>query len=229
MEDEDGLDPYIEPCIVMERMSYNLSQLQNTPLLNSIESKRRILGDVAEGIEHLHTRGIVHRDIKLENVLVRVVAGNIVGRAKVSDFGVSRNAKETDLVTHTTREYTRPTGTSLYMPPEAFNSSPHDGSMPARDIWSLGVLMCEVLEPGFLASIVRDHPQGIHVITGSGQFAIEVAEKAQTLSCDRDLRDLAVSCLSLNPEMRPRIANVAEQLTDPNNMDRMDVSIHLPS
>jgi len=57
----------IEPCIVMERMSHTLREVQEENLLRSLASKRRILCDIAAGIEHLHSRKIVHRDIKPEN------------------------------------------------------------------------------------------------------------------------------------------------------------------
>jgi len=53
----------IEAYIVMERMTCNLIQLQDIGLLESIETKRRVLRDIAAGIAHLHRCGIVHRDI----------------------------------------------------------------------------------------------------------------------------------------------------------------------
>jgi len=207
-EDEDE----IEACIVMERMTYNLVHLQEKQLLNCTESKRRILGDVAVGIAHLHAIGIVHRDIKPENVLVNAEGDVIIGRAKVCDFGVSRKVEESDFMTDSMQKNTRPTGTSLYMPPEAFSRSAQDATKPARDIWSFGVLMCEVLDPTFLENLEYDHPEEADVITRSGKFARKVAESAGKMTCDEELKQLAVSCLSLDPTLRPRIADVREKL-----------------
>lgn len=102
----------IEPWIVMERLTCNLLDVLGKPLLESQETKRRILGDVAEGIAHLHSHSIIHRDIKPENVLMRVIDGKVIGRAKICDFGASRTR------TATRGLYTRPIGTTLYMPPE---------------------------------------------------------------------------------------------------------------
>lgn len=52
-------------------------------LLEPLEPKRRIFSDVAEGVENLHRSRIVGRVIKPENVLMRLVDGQIIGRAKV--------------------------------------------------------------------------------------------------------------------------------------------------
>lgn len=94
--DEDGP----QSCFnIMELMTCNLYHVQYKQLLESHEMKRRILGDVAEGVARLHNQGIVHRDLKPQNVLMRLVDGQIFGRAKICDFGISRNAQPTPTVT----------------------------------------------------------------------------------------------------------------------------------
>ena len=205
-EVEDG-DEVIEPIIVMELMTHNLRDVLNKGLVNSLVSKHRVLTDIAAGIEHLHNCGIVHRDVKPENVLLRVVDGAIVGIIKVCDFGISRKAHATDLMTHNTQVFTKPTGSSHYMPPEAFNNSVRDSSKRARDIWSFGVLICEVVDPHFLSNLVHAQPN----VSGT-DFGKKVAESASTISCNESLRDLALSCLSLDPELRPTIAAVVNKL-----------------
>jgi len=99
--------------------------------------------------------------------------------------------------------------------PEAFSKSAQQGSKRARDIWSFGVLICEVLIPNFLLNIVNRHPEGVHAITGSGQFANEIAETVRIISWEGDLRDCAVSCLSLEPKDRPTIDDVLDKLREP--------------
>lgn len=64
-EDDDDEGDETEAFIVMERMSCNLRQAPRKKLLSSSASKRRVLSDIAAGIEHLHSLRIVHRDIKL--------------------------------------------------------------------------------------------------------------------------------------------------------------------
>lgn len=51
-------DEAIEPWIIMERMTHNLRHVLDEKMLTSLESKRRVLGDIVEGIAHLHSRGM---------------------------------------------------------------------------------------------------------------------------------------------------------------------------
>lgn len=92
----------------------------------------RIAGQVAEGLAAAHQAGIVHRDVKPQNILI-----DRDGHAKVSDFGIA-----------TGPDWTRVTragsiiGSARYMSPEQIRSKPVDGR---SDIYSLGVVMYEML------------------------------------------------------------------------------------
>jgi len=117
----------LQPYIVMERMSHNLRQAIEEKLLETLEVKLCILLDILAGIAHIRSLSIQHRDIKPEKVLVRVVDGKIVGRAKVFDF--CEKAQTTKILDEKHQTY--------------------------EEI--VNVLMCEVLYPDFLTNLAREH------------------------------------------------------------------------
>ena len=101
-----------------------------------------LYSDLRSALTYLHGEGVVHRDIKLENVLV-----NAQGRAVLSDFGVSRIVKP-DLrrylaVTTTFAEESAPImGSAGYLSPELKSGA---AAAPADDAWALGVLIFRLL------------------------------------------------------------------------------------
>ena len=91
-----------------------------------------IAARVAEALQTAHGRGIVHRDIKPQNVLLTAS-----GEAKVADFGIARAASS-----KTVTETNLILGTSAYMSPEQAMGEPVG---PASDLYSLGVVLYEML------------------------------------------------------------------------------------
>ncbi|MFD5469625.1 protein kinase [Streptomyces sp. NPDC127105] len=88
-----------------------------------------ILADVAEGLRTLHERGIVHRDVYQENVLVRD------GHGLITDLGASRRVD--------TPRGPAKRGPEVHWPPEY--STSYDRATPASDVFSLGVLVYRFL------------------------------------------------------------------------------------
>jgi hypothetical protein len=101
-----------------------------------LNKRLKILKGIVSAMVYLHSRGVIHRDIKAENVLLDSALV-----PKLTDFGVSRFCKESD-ETKTVR-----VGTSQYMAPEICRG---DGRYSNKcDVFSFGILMFEILTSNF--------------------------------------------------------------------------------
>jgi serine/threonine-protein kinase len=93
----------------------------------SADEVMRVTQEVAWALEHAHQRGVIHRDIKPDNILLERESG----RAMVTDFGIARMVQASDTpVSGATR------GTPQYMSPEQAVGGPVDAR---SDLYSLGV------------------------------------------------------------------------------------------
>jgi serine/threonine-protein kinase len=89
--------------------------------------------DVADGLAFAHDHGLVHRDVKPQNVLL-----SREGEVKVTDFGIARSLHMDHGVTQTGTVL----GTGEYLAPEQASGKPVS---PATDVYSLGVVLWELL------------------------------------------------------------------------------------
>jgi class 3 adenylate cyclase/tetratricopeptide (TPR) repeat protein len=87
-----------------------------------------ILGDIAAGLAHAHSRNIIHRDLKPSNVFILPD-----GQVKLLDFGLARFASSL----HLPQE-----GTPAFMAPEQWRGQPQD---MRTDIWAAGLLLYQML------------------------------------------------------------------------------------
>ena len=109
----------------------NLKELTARGPLDSAEAIRLTL-QVARALSFAHERGLVHRDVKPQNVLL-----NDDGQAKVADFGIARS-----LDVHGVTQTGTVLGTSDYIAPEQARGQKVD---PKTDIYSLGAVLYELL------------------------------------------------------------------------------------
>jgi len=135
----------------------------------------RIVGDVADALGAIHAKGIIHRDLSPENILIEDESG----RVKVVDFGVAHVEGS---------ELTRPSqgnviGRLGYMAPE--QARPGEPLTPASDQWALAAIVYEAL-----AGFVPLHESAdADSFTQSAQ--IRLADRLQSGERPRPLRDLA--------------------------------------
>lgn len=122
---------------------------------------------IVDGLLYLHAQNIIHRDMKLPNLLVTAEK-----RVKIADFGLA-----TQLKTATERHMTM-CGTPNYMPPEVAARNSH--GLPA-DVWSLGIMMYTLLvgRPPFDTDAVALTLQ--KVITSELMIPIDISYEAKDL------------------------------------------------
>jgi WD40 repeat protein len=165
-----------------------------------------IIAGVADGVEHAHRRGILHRDLKPGNVLLQAARPDTGSRSdfaladadpdlpfpKVTDFGL---AKFTNAGSDLTRSGAV-IGTPLYMAPEQAQGRA-DAVGPAADIYSLGVMLYELLtgRPPFAGGSDLD------VFT---RLVNDLPARPRALRRDvpRDLEAIVLRCLEKRPEAR---------------------------
>eukprot|EP01064_Diplonema_japonicum_P033206 TRINITY_DN6496_c0_g1_i1.p1 TRINITY_DN6496_c0_g1~~TRINITY_DN6496_c0_g1_i1.p1 ORF type:complete len:463 (+),score=65.54 TRINITY_DN6496_c0_g1_i1:28-1389(+) len=101
-------------------------KLDKSPLPD--KKLKRLLADVAGGLQYLHAQGVLHKDLKPDNLLE-----SSDGRIKIADFGVSSFIHHQEL---------RGNGTPAFSPPEALGTSTDVKIDPfAVDVWALGVTL----------------------------------------------------------------------------------------
>lgn len=98
----------------------------------SVDGAIYIIGQVASALDYAHQRGLVHRDIKPQNILV-----DREGNAKVVDFGIAKGVRDTSLTDAGTGM-----GTVHYVSPEQARGEP---ATPASDLYATGVVLYEML------------------------------------------------------------------------------------
>jgi serine/threonine protein kinase len=196
--DGDGL-----AYLVMELLQgHSLESEITTKGRLTVERTAELAVPICEVLSEAHALGIIHRDVKPQNIFLHLARVEIV---KVLDFGIAKLVGDYEMEQRLTAEGNS-VGTPAYMAPERFTDEPYDG---ASDVYSLGVMLYEMLtgEPTFAEAgnsffkLIR-----LHVAKAPRSLRDHVPDLPRTLD------KLVLATLEKQPHNRPSPAELATGL-----------------
>jgi serine/threonine protein kinase len=166
----------------------------------SLNTKITMLLESAKALQFLHANGIIHRDIKPQNILVFSMEPKSPVHVKLTDFGTARMISEEAMTV------TKNIGTISFMSPESLGKNPRIEK--SADVYSFALLMWSVLmEQTPFLEFKWDSDVEAHVKKGN----------RLPFPSDRSIDPLLVSliteCWAHEPNTRPSMASVVQRLT----------------
>jgi serine/threonine protein kinase len=165
------------------------------------KTSKILFRQIIQGIKYIHSKGIVHRDIKLENILLDL--NNII---KICDFGVGKLIKPSTILKDQC-------GTPVYMAPEILKGEGYHG-FPV-DIWSAGVALYIMLSGALPFNKSKDHDL---------EYAILNINPKEIPDISQEAKNLLKNILEKDPKKRYTEDKILEHpwLNDNNDEDSYD-------
>jgi len=229
--EHSGLDLVLLPMERAERTVRDwLRETKEAPGIEErLEEGLALLRQACRGVAALHQAGIVHLDLKPENLLLMrdpdageeaateagaraaTEAGATDWTLKVADFGLARSLRAGEVLNADV--IAEGVGTPHYMAPEQIFAARQKDVGPKADVYSLGVMLFELLDgdrpfDGGAEAVRRKHRE----------VAPPAIEAAATVP--QALKDLAQACLRKDPAKRPSVEAVVEGLVPASEAER---------
>ncbi|MFO0962566.1 MAG: serine/threonine-protein kinase [Phycisphaerales bacterium] len=157
-----------------------------------VNERVEVVARVCDAVEHAHSRGVIHRDLKAANVLV-----DETGQPKVLDFGIAR-AVQRDQATTLQTAVGEVVGTLPYMSPEQVSGDPLAVGVRS-DVYALGVLLFEALtgqKPLDLSG--RSLPEAVRIVADEEPTRLGTLDR----TLRGDLETIVARCLEKDPQRR---------------------------
>lgn len=164
---------------------------------------------IAQAVQHAHDQSVLHRDIKPSNILLdkSTIDGELPFCPRLTDFGLATIIRD-DESSEASQSHTETVGTWHYTPPEVIHNS-SDGHTPSCDIYSLGVVLYEMITGSrpFKAITLAD----LFPKVRNGDF---LPPRSSRRNVPRDLEAICLRCMARNPAARyPTAASLADDLS----------------
>ncbi|CAD7699505.1 unnamed protein product [Ostreobium quekettii] len=187
--------------LVMEPADMDLRMcLNRRDTIFSLKVRLHLMQKASEGLAHLHSMHVVHRDVKPSNFLIFGAEDPETASVKLTDFGVAVGQSEDWRVAQTMRGQP---GTQEYMAVELYDGR---NATARSDVYSFAIVMCEIL--------TGRRPYA----SANNFYGIVAAKFREELPCPlpKDCPDVLLElirhCLAMNPKKRPRMTVVADTL-----------------
>ncbi|KAJ3208179.1 Protein kinase, partial [Clydaea vesicula] len=190
---KDSIHPnivnYIDSFLVKNELWVVMEFMSGGPLNEIIEHNKftesqisTICSESAKGLHYLHSKNIIHRDIKSDNVLV-----DADGQVKLSDFGYCAKLSPEKLKRATMA------GTPYWMAPEVVKQKEYG---PKIDVWSLGIMAIELIEsePPYLD---EEPLKALYLIATNGTPTLKSPAKVSAM-----LKNFLGRCLEVDTNKR---------------------------
>ena len=208
IEDHDGLLAFAMGYVEGESVAELVKR--TGPL--SVRDAVRLLQDVGYALAYAHGRGVVHRDIKPDNIMIE----RATGRALVMDFGISRTIDTSTIAPGLTR-VGEVVGTPEFMSPEQATGDHVDGR---SDLYSLGLVVWFALVGELAISGETTHKVLVKQLT---EAVPPIAERRGDLP--RALVDVVDRCVRKDPAERFATAEALIETLDAAQLGTVDIPL----